>query len=246
MAKRSERRNRASRRPQSPPRQTITPTMLAAVAAVVVLAVAVVVIFAQRQTAAKPTPAVTQLPSTIAYPVGKTPEGYYYKGNPDAKVTVFEYSDYQCPICRDYAQTIEPKIDEQFVKTGKAKFVFKDFAFIGDESKTAAQAALCAGEQGRFWEYHNALFENQGQENSGAFSRDKLTELAKTVGLDTNVFGQCLSSGKYDLQVSRSTQEGRNQGVQGTPSTFIGTRKIEGTDFQSIATAIEAAAAAGQ
>jgi protein-disulfide isomerase len=242
VAKRTSKRGRASRRPQAPPKRQITPTMIAIVAGVALVVVAAVIIFAQQQAAPKPVSAVQQLPSTLDVPTGKTPEGYWYKGNPDAKVTLVEYTDYQCPICKSYYEQLVPQIDEQFVKTGKAKFVYKDFAFIGDESKAAAQAALCAGDQNRFWEYHDLLFKNQGAENSGAFNRDKLIEFATTLDLDTNAFTQCLNSGKYSAQINRSTQEGRNQGVTGTPTTFVDGRKLEGlVNFSDIEAAVNAA-----
>jgi protein-disulfide isomerase len=217
-----------TRRSQSPPKRQITPVMIAIVVMAAILVVVAAAFIMRLQAAPRAANPIQPLPSTLDYPVGKTPEGYPFKGNPDALVEVVEYSDYQCPFCRDYQKELMPQIDEKLVKTGKVKFIFKDFDVIGDESKAASQAALCAQEQNRFWEYHDILFENQGAENSGAFKQDKLLEFATTLGLNTDAFSECLSSGKYTAQINRSTQEGRNQGLTGMPTTFVNGRKLEG------------------
>jgi protein-disulfide isomerase len=228
VAKRTQKRDRAARRPQPPPGRRITPVQIALVAGAALLVVAAVIWVAQPPAVTGPATTAQKLAPTVDYPVGTTPEGYPYKGNADARVAMVEYSDYQCPLCRSYHEELEPQIDELFVKTGKVKFVYKHMAFIGEESKAAALAALCAQEQGRFWEYHDILFKNQGAENSGAYKPEKLVEFAQTVGLGINAFNQCLSSGRYTALINRVTQEGRNQDVSGTPTTFVNGRKLEG------------------
>ncbi|MEK7647106.1 MAG: thioredoxin domain-containing protein, partial [Patescibacteria group bacterium] len=91
-------------------------------------------------------------------------------GNPEAPVTVVEYSDFQCPFCGRFFHTTLSEFKENYIKTGQAKFIYRDFAFLGQESIDAAAAAKCAGDQGKFWDYHDYLFSHQSGENQGNFS----------------------------------------------------------------------------
>lgn len=95
-------------------------------------------------------------------------------GKPDAPVTVIEFADFQCPFCERFYKDAEKGIIENYVKSGKVKFVFRNYAFLGPESNIAAEGSYCASEQGKFWEYHNFLFDNQGPESSGTFSKENL------------------------------------------------------------------------
>ncbi len=125
---------------------------------------------------------------------------------------------------------------------GKVRFVFRHFAFIGDESLWAAEAAECANEQGRFWDYYDKLFEEQAGENIGAFSKENLKRFAAELGLDTKQFNRCLDSGKYSAKVQQETAQGRQKGVRGTPTLFVNGKLIEGGgDYQILRAAIEAA-----
>ena len=114
-------------------------------------------------------------------------------GSPAAKVMVVEYGDFQCPFCGKFFKTAGQQLKETYLKSGKAAFVWRDFAFLGEESIRAAEAARCAGEQGKFWEYHDYLFnyiwdnyysKNISGENVGAFSDRNLKSFAATLGLD--------------------------------------------------------------
>lgn len=159
-------------------------------------------------------------------------------GNPDAPVTIVEFGDFQCPFCGRFFQTTEKQIIEQYVKTGKARFVYRDFAFLGPESEWAANAAECANEQGKFWQYHDYLYNNQQGENEGAFSKDNLKSFARALGLNAQQFDSCLDGDKYTEAVRRDTEEGRGAGVSGTPGTFINGRLIQGAvpfaQFQAV------------
>ncbi|MBI2640627.1 MAG: thioredoxin domain-containing protein [Candidatus Sungbacteria bacterium] len=161
-----------------------------------------------------------------------------YLGNPDAPVTLIEFGDFQCPFCGRFFHTTEPQIIEQYVKTGKARFVYRDFAFLGPESEWAAMAAECANEQGKFWQYHDYLYNNQRGENEGAFSKENLKAFARAIGLSEAQFGSCLDSDKYLEAVRRDTDDGRSAGVNGTPATFVNGRLIQGAvpfaQFQKI------------
>lgn len=142
-----------------------------------------------------------------------------------AKVTIVEFGDYQCPACG----AAEPVV-EQILKDykGKINFVFRNFAFIGQESTWAAEGAECAGKQGKFWQYHDYLYSHQGGENKGAFSKDNLKNFAKTLGLDSKVFNSCLDSDKYVSKVQEDYSDGQTLGINSTPTFFI-SKSLKGT-----------------
>jgi len=152
-------------------------------------------------------------------------------GNSNAKVTLVVYEDFQCPWCGKFVTESEQTIRNTYVKNGQVQIVFRDFPFLGqfvkpyvaanDESINSADAARCAGDQGQFWQYHDYLFAHQTTENTGAFSVTNLESFAKTLGLNTTTFNQCLSSNKYVQALADSKAEGENAGVTGTPKGFI-------------------------
>lgn len=151
-----------------------------------------------------------------------------FLGNPSAKVTIVEFGDFQCPFCGRFFQTTEKEIIEKYVKTGKAKFIYRDFAFLGPESEWSAVASHCAEEQRKFWQYHDYLYSHQSGENEGAFSKENLKKFAMSLGLDMAQFGQCLDSDKYIDRVRKNTEGGRKFGVNGTPANFVNGRIITG------------------
>ncbi|MBI5651178.1 MAG: thioredoxin domain-containing protein [Chloroflexi bacterium] len=119
-------------------------------------------------------------------------------------------------------------MDQNFVKTGKVKFVYLHMAFIGNESEWAANATECANEQGKFWEYHDKVFENQGGENKGAYAKPVLKRFAKEIGLDSAKFDPCLDQDKYLAKVRADTAKAQQMGVRSTPSFFINGKFLEG------------------
>ncbi len=163
-------------------------------------------------------------------------------GDPAAPVTVVEFADFQCPYCERYFTNNESSLIAEYVNTGKVKFIWKDYAFLGPESKRASEAARCADAQGKFWPYHDYLYNHQGAENSGSFSDVNLKKFAKAVGLNQTTFTSCLDSGTYASAVTESTQYGSSIGVTGTPATFVDGRLIVGAvPYADIKSAIEAA-----
>jgi protein-disulfide isomerase len=164
-------------------------------------------------------------------------------GDPNAPVKLIEYADFQCPYCMRYWQETEPKIVEQYVKTGKVFYEYRSVGgFIGPESAAAAEAAYCAGDQGKFWEYHDALFSHWTGENVGDFANDKLQQYAQSVGLDQAAFSDCLSSAKYADRVKQDATNAQADGVQATPSFLINGKLIEGAEpFSVFQQAIDAA-----
>lgn len=95
-------------------------------------------------------------------------------GDPNAKVTVVEFADFQCPFCKQTFTTVEPNLIKDYVKTGKIKYAFQNYPFLGQESTITAEGAYCANDQGKFWAYHNYLYSHQGQENTGQFTKVNL------------------------------------------------------------------------
>src|SRR3989344_1093438 len=174
--------------------------------------------------------------TTILAPVGTQDRVI---GNPQAKVTLVLYEDFQCPFCsaisgsqsntsliqslkqRDPSWTPFMPAIMDYVKNGDVRFVYRDWAFLGSESIKAAEAARCAGDQGKFWEYHDYLYAHQNGENQGNFSDPKLKTFAEGLGLNSDTFNQCLDSGKYTQAVADSRTQGTSAGVTGTPKGFI-------------------------
>ena len=142
-------------------------------------------------------------------------------GDQNAAVTIIEYSDFQCPFCGKFFKETESVLREKYIKTGKVKFIYRNFAFLGPESIWAANAARCAGEQNKFWQYHDYLYGNQSGENQDAFSKDNLKSFAVVLGLDKEKFNACLDSEKYTDLIQKETKAGGESGVQGTPASFI-------------------------
>lgn len=155
-------------------------------------------------------------------------DGDQVLGSPSAPVTFVEFGDFQCPFCGRFFSETLPQIKEKYVKTGQIKFIWRDFAFLGQESFDAASAARCAGEQGKFWDYHDKLFLSQSGENRGAFLIANLKNFAVSLGLDTQKFNECLDSGRYLSAVQKESALGRELGVSGTPSSFVNGRHITG------------------
>lgn len=140
-------------------------------------------------------------------------------GRQDAPVTMVEFSDYQCPFCKRHVVTVSPILKKEYIDTGKLRHVFRDFpiASLHPQAKKAHEAAHCAGEQNRYWEMHDTLFENPRD-----FSLPALKQLAEKIGLQSEPFDRCLESGKYAPEVEKEIVEGTEAGVRGTPSFFIG------------------------
>jgi protein-disulfide isomerase len=133
---------------------------------------------------------------------------------------------------------VEPELVQKYVEEGTLRIEWRDFAYLGQESVTAAQAARAAQEQGMFWEYHDALYQNQGSINGGTFSDEKLIELAEGLGLDTETFEASLTSGRFEEVVRRDLLEAQDAAIQGTPSFLINEQRLVGPwpleDFERI------------
>jgi protein-disulfide isomerase len=159
------------------------------------------------------------------------------KGSEKAPITIIEFSDFQCSFCWKFWKETLPRLDEEYIKTGKVRFVYRHLAILGPPSVAAAQAVDCAGDQGKFWEYHDTLFTSKGL---FSFTNGQLKRHARNLGLDGAAFDQCLDSGKYAKKVEGETGIGRLLGANGTPTFFInGLRLVGAHPFETFRTIID-------
>ena len=148
------------------------------------------------------------------------------RGNIDAPITIIEFSDFQCPFCAKFHVQTLPLLLENYIDTGKVKLVYRDFPIqnIHPNAMPAAVAAECADEQGKYWEYHDILFENQNQWNELETTSviAVFTQYALEIELNQEQFNTCLTGGKYLNEIRIDLNDGREYGVTGTPGFFIG------------------------
>ncbi len=155
-------------------------------------------------------------------------------GDANAPVTIVEYADFQCPVCKRAETSIIANIEKDYVKTGKVKLEFRMFPIIGQESWNAAQAADTAGDQGKFWEYHDALFNAQGAENGGNYTFEKLDAIAAELGLDVEKFRDTLTANTHLAEIQKEKDAGDAAGISSTPTFFVGEKKIVGAQSYSV------------
>jgi protein-disulfide isomerase len=166
-----------------------------------------------------------QLPTSVSarpaplLPATLSVRGDLFKGDAPARVAIIEYSDFECPFCGGYERETSPQIFDNYIKTGKVKLFYRDLPLpMHPHAMSAARAARCAGDQGKYWEMHDSLFAKQN-----ALSDPTLVDRAKTLGLDTNKFSECFSSDRYADDIQKSIAEAQKLGIGGTPTFFIGT-----------------------
>jgi protein-disulfide isomerase len=160
-----------------------------------------------------------QGPPQRPMPTAVSVAGAPTKGSQTAVLTIVEFSDYQCPFCGRYVSQTWPQLDAEYIATGKVKYVFRDFPLeeLHPNAFNAAEAARCAGEQGKYWEMHDWLFANQS-----ALGPAQLGGQASALKLDAAAFEQCRKSGRQTANVRKDMADGLAAGVNGTPSFFIG------------------------
>jgi protein-disulfide isomerase len=195
---------------------------------------------------ANDTPMVVITPRAINALVSETS-----MGSPDAKVKMDVWEDFQCSGCMVYSTKLEPQIIQTFVETGKIYYTFHFMPFIDGgtgESHQSANAAMCATEQGRFWDYHDTLFANWTGENVGDYADIRLVAYARQLGLDMVVFNKCFEANAYASQISQDAQAGSDKGVPPTPGIFVNGQKVKSSQgenyipsFEDIASAINSA-----
>ncbi len=153
-----------------------------------------------------------------------------FLGDVNAPVTIIEFSDYECPFCARFYSDALQQIKEKYVETGKVKFVYRDFPLnFHANAQKAAEAAECAGDQGKYFEMHDMLFESGVTGGVGSFK-----QYASNMGLNTNEFNECLDSGKYYDEVQKDMRDGSAAGVRGTPATFVNGILVSGAQPFSV------------
>ncbi len=203
----------------------------------------------QQQAAARPAPPPAEILPTEPTDIARQP----FRGAANAKVAIIEFSDYQCPFCARFEKDAYPQILKDYVDTGKVKYVWRDLPLVDmhPHAQKAAEAGNCAGDQGKFWEMHDLMFENQQ-----ALAPADLTKHAATLQLNTGLFQTCLDSGRYAAEIKNDVAEAVKFGISGTPSFLVGVvqpngsvkvvKKMVGTKpFAEFKAAIESALAPG-
>lgn len=165
-------------------------------------------------------------------------------GEPSAPVTITEFGDPQCPVCKAFSEQVAPQLIASDVKTGKAKYAYEPYIIIGPDSKPAIRAALAAGEQGRFWNYLQLFYLNQGEENSGYVTDDFLTGIAKAAGVkDIDRWNQSRHDSQWDATIQQGSSQAESFGFNGTPSIAVegptGTKALSGFSLGEIRAAIQ-------
>lgn len=168
-------------------------------------------------------PTVATPEPTSAAPVSPVTSDDHVKGSANAKVTLIEYSDFECPYCFNHKETID-KIIQNY--GDKVRVVFRHYPLsFHANAKKAAEASECAAEQGKFWEMHDKIF---AANEAGTMGVDKWKEEAKNLGLNTKKFNDCLDSGKYASEIVAEEEAGLASGVEGTPATFVNGELVSG------------------
>ncbi len=199
----------------------------------------------QAKVAAQPSQGIQpNVPSIISVSLDDDP----VKGNPNAPITIIEFSDFQCPYCSKFHTQTLPELEKNYIQTGKVKFVYRDLPLASHANAMPASiAAECADEQGKFWEYHDILFKNQGVWNalSSDAASDRFSAFAVELGMNPSSFESCLGSSKIADEVTKDSIDARKYGATGTPTFFIGNEKdgftklVGAQAFASFAAAID-------
>ena len=213
VSKRQERRARQQRQQQR--QRLILIGAIVLVAAVVVFAL----VWPQVKSVGE---IITVTPATLPNPDGLS------LGDASAPATIDIFEDFQCPACRSFTESIEPLVIKNLVATGKARYVFHNYPFLdgngagsGGESDQAANAAMCANEQGKFWDMHAIIYANWNGENQGNLNDRRLQAMAESIGLDMNAFNDCFNANKYKSETQADFDRGSKMGVNGTPTVFV-------------------------
>lgn len=173
-----------------------------------------------------------------------------FVGDPNAPATMAYWFDYQCPFCRQFEETVMPSLIQNYVTTGKLRIVFKDFEFLGPDSKTAGTIAraVWAASPDAYYAWHRAMFQKQDRENGGWGSKEDILALTKTIaGIDEAKVEDALNANAtaYQAQMDSDLQEGSGMGVSGTPTAIIGDQVVAGAaEYQDVADLVDRALAA--
>lgn len=185
-------------------------------------------------------PLIHTFPADDPLPFGTTEDGHPYLGNADAPVTVYEFADFQCSSCKQHNDVFAREFEKTFIRPGKVKLVWITFPFMGDnteadESVLASMAGYCGLEQGKFWEVHDWLFENQAiAVNQGHFSPERLRSIAERMNLDVAKWDACMSASATRDKALADKAMAQEQGVRSTPTFKVGDTLVEGTGTETM------------
>jgi protein-disulfide isomerase len=218
--------------------------------AIVAIFIAALIVYPQIKAASTPVGAIVMIT-----PNPRPQASDEAAGNPNARVRIDVYEDFQCPVCRQYSADVEPQVMSNEVASGQVYYVFHNFTIIdradwsspNKESHQAANAAECAAAQGRFWDYHDILFANWTGENVGDFTDKRLVAFAQALNLDMTKFNACFTANTYKDKIDADNAEALKLGLNGTPSVLVNGKEItpgQVPTYDQIKQAI--AAAAGQ
>jgi len=211
--------------PASHARGSRTWLWLAFTAAAVLAAAAVLFVLVSRPAGQAP---LTAALAPAGIPRGTSPAGEPTLGSPKAPVTMDEFGDFQCPYCGEFVRQTEPRIIAAYVASGKVRIIWHTLAFIGPESATAARAAWCAQQSGKFWEYFALLYQHQDGENTGTFNEARLERWAGDAGLNRTAFAACLANPKSLTGLETGTREAQRAGITATPGFVVNGQKATG------------------
>jgi protein-disulfide isomerase len=147
-------------------------------------------------------------------------------GDPEAPVLIEVFEDFLCPACNVYNQEVAQLLKAEYVDTGQAYYVFRQYPFLAPESFQAANASMCAAEQNRFWDYHDILFANQVGESRSAFTDARLEAYAESLGLDMDRFETCFEDQATQTLIEADILEALDRGLTGTPAVFVNGEQI--------------------
>ncbi len=148
-------------------------------------------------------------------------EGTTILGDPDAKITIVEFGDYQCTFCYKFHNDTMKKIYEKYIEKGEVNFVYKDFPLNGESSIMASEASYCAQKQGKFWAYHDILYNNWNGENTGWITQNALLMFANDSKLNIDEFNECMNNSEFRQKVLRNERFAQEIGIDATPSFLI-------------------------
>jgi|WetSurMetagenome_2_1015567.scaffolds.fasta_scaffold56455_1 protein-disulfide isomerase len=190
---------------------------------------------------ATPVPVLTIVPAVF-----NTKVNGQHLGDPNAPVKVDVYGDFRCSACKFFSEQVEPQIIKDYVETGKVYLTYRFFIVIDggdgtDASLRSANAAMCAAEQNRFWDYDNTLYTNQVTESALLYTDERLTTMAENLSLDMTKFNSCYQAKKYAGDVQADINQGLSLQIRGTPSVFVNNKLVP--DFQQTSQAIDTALA---
>lgn len=214
------------------------------VIAVVTLAIIVLIVVPSIRSATAPVGEFVKITPAAYSAVNKT-----FMGDPNAKVKIEIFEDYTCSACKVYSETIEPRVIQEIVETGQASYVFYQYPFLDDnvaikDADRSANAALCAADQNRFWEFKSMLFANQTG-YADQFNDKRMIAFAEYLGLDMAQFEACYKENRFQNQINEEMSLGRTMGITGTPTVFVnGVNVAPGKvpTFEQILQAVQAAA----